>query len=327
MTGRDNGSKALTIREGERPDLPTQYALSKVNTATVSFKRNARQRRSVVREFLEWVGKPAEEITPEHVEAWRAQQDVDGVAASTLYKDISFISQFFEYLVGKGLIRFNPVPKGKWRNSFRPKPYSSEKVKALSPQQVKSFLGAIDRETAQGARLYAMCLAMLHTGMRAAEVCGILWKDSSLDGGPPTVRTRVKGGEWVTFELTEEAAEAIGEYLRIAKRRPRGTHALFCPVTKRKKGGKRYQPLDTFYLWDQVKRIARKVGLDMNVHTFRHTFAQLYHESGASQPEVQGALGHKSGATTRLYLDRLAPRSAKAGRAVQKALQEAPRAP
>ena len=67
------------------------------------------------------------------------------------------------------------------------------------------------------------------------------------------------------------------------------------------------------------------MGLDMTIHTFRHTFAQLYHESGASQPEVQGALGHKSGATTRIYLDHLAPRSAKAGRAVQKAIEEATR--
>lgn len=63
----------------------------------------------------------------------------------------------------------------------------------------------------------------------------------------------------------------------------------------------------------------------MTTHTFRHTFAQLYHESGASEPEVQGALGHKSGATTRVYLEKLAPRSAKAGRAVQKAIETATR--
>ena len=61
----------------------------------------------------------------------------------------------------------------------------------------------------------------------------------------------------------------------------------------------------------------------MTVHTFRHTFAQLYHETGASQPEVQGALGHKSAATTRVYLDKLAPRSAKAGTAAQKAIEGA----
>lgn len=114
---------------------------------------------------------------------------------------------------------------------------------------------------------------------------------------------------------------AIKECLRIARTRPKPCHALFAPVTKRKKGRKLYQSLDPYYLWKQVKRVADKVGLDMTVHMFRHTFAQLYHESGASQPEVQGALGHKSGATTRLYLDRLAPRSARAGRAVQEMLR------
>jgi len=266
------------------------------------------------------------------VEAYKSHLEATGYAASTIYQRISIISQFFEYALTKAIIRYNPVPKGRWRNSFRPKPYSSEKVKALTPQDVKKFLEAIDRETIQGARLYAMSLVMLHTGMRASEVCGILWKNTNLDGDPPTVRTRVKGGEYVTFELTEQAARAIREYLRIAGRRPRGPDALFAPVTKRRKGrshrdprrrGKLYQPLDPYYLWKQVKRIAGKVGLDMNVHTFRHTFAQLYHETGASQPEVQGALGHKSAATTRIYLDKLAPRSAKAGKAVQKAIEGA----
>jgi len=318
--------------EPQEMDIASAYALSKVNPNVVTAKRNAKVRRSVVRRFLEFAGKPIEEITPEDVEAYKSHLEATGYAASTIYQRISIISQFFEYAISKAIIRYNPVPKGRWRNSFRPKPYSSEKVKALTPQDVKKFLEAIDRETVQGARLYAMSLVMLHTGMRASEVCGILWKNSNLDGDPPTVRTRVKGGEYVTFELTEQATEAIRDYLRIAGRRPRGPHALFAPVTKRRKGkshrdprrrGKLYQPLDPYYLWKQVKRIAGKVGLDMNVHTFRHTFAQLYHETGASQPEVQGALGHKSAATTRIYLDKLAPRSAKAGKAVQRAIEGA----
>jgi integrase len=130
----------------------------------------------------------------------------------------------------------------------------------------------------------------------------------------------------VSLEICQarvEGAEAIKECLRIAKTRPRASYPLFAPVTKRKKAEKPYQPLDPYYLWKQVKSIAEKVGLDITIHTFRHTFAQIYHESGASQPEVQGALGHKSGASTRVHLDHLAPRSAKAGRAVRKALEEA----
>jgi len=293
-------ARELIEWEPQEMDITTAYALSKVNPNVATAKRNAKVRRSVVRAFLEFVGKPVEDVTPGDVEAYKSHLEATGYAASTIYQRISIISQFFEYAVEKGIIRYNPVPKGRWRSSFKPKPYSSEKAKALSPQEVKRFLGAIDRETPQGARLYGMSLVMLHTGMRASEVCGI-----------------------VTFELTGQAAEAIREYLRISRRRPRGPHALFAPVTKRRKGRKLYQPLDPYYLWKQVKRIAGKVALDMNVHTFRHTFAQLYHETGASQPEVQGALGHRSAATTRVYLDKLAPRSAKAGRAVQKAIEEA----
>jgi len=314
---------ALVKSEPREIDLVSAYALAKVNTNTASAKRNAKARRSVVYRFLEFASKPIEEITPLDVENYKSQLEATGYAASSIYQKISIISQFFEYAVSKEIIQYNPVPSGKWRNGFRPKPYSSEKVKALTPQEVKLFLGAIDRETVAGARLFAMTLTMLTTGMRSSEVCGILWKHTNLNNsGIPTVRTRVKGGEFVTFELTEEAREAIREYLRISKRRPKKPHALFSPLTKRKKGQKLYQPLDPYYLWKQVKRIAEKVGLDMNVHTFRHTFAQLYHETGASQPEVQGALGHRSGATTRIYLDKLAPRSAKAGRAVQTMLKE-----
>jgi len=316
-------AKELIKQEPQEMDIATAYALSKVNPNVVTAKRNAKVRRSVVRRFLEFAGKPIDEITPEDVEAYKSHLEATGSAASTIYQRISIISQFFEYAISKAIIRYNPVPKGRWRNSFRPKPYSSEKVKSLSPQDVKKFLEAIDRETIQGARLYAMSLVMLHTGMRASEVCGILWKNTNLDGDPPTVRTRVKGGEYVTFELTEQATEAIRDYLGIAGRRLRGPHALFAPVTKRRKGKRLYQPLDPYYLWKQVKRIAGKVGLDMNVHTFRHTFAQLYHETGASQPEVQGALGHKSAATTRIYLGKLAPRSAKAGKAVHRAIEGA----
>lgn len=321
MTEENEVTKELAAREGEGPDLATLYALAKVNTDTTTYKRNARQRRSIVRAFLDWVGKPAEEVTPENVEAWRSQQEVEGYAAATIYKNVSILSQFYEYLIEKGVVRFNPVPKGKWRNGFRPKPYGGESIKALSPEEVKAFFEAIDRETVMGKRLHAMCLVILHTGMRTSEVCNILWKNTNLDGQRPTVRTRVKGGEWVTFELTEEAAGAIRDYLRAAQRRPRDEHALFSPITKRKKGGKRYQALDPFYLWAQVKRVAKRAGIKgMTVHRFRHTFAQLFQESGASVPEVQGALGHKSQATTRLYLHRLAPRSAKAGRAVQRML-------
>lgn len=321
MTGNENGSKALTIREGERPDLASLYALAKTNPASRTVEKMAKTRRMVARRFLTWAGKRVEDITPQDVEAFRSEMEVQGYAKSTQYQRVSLLSQFFEYAVAQGLIDFNPVPKGEWRKAFRPKPYGGETVKALSAEEVKAFFEAIDRETVGGARLFAMCRLMLETGMRAAEVGDIRWKNTRLANGIPTIRTKVKGGDWETFEITDEARADILHYLALSGRKPRGDQALFASIPKRKKGGKRHQPLSPIYLWYQVKRIAGKVGLEMSPHTFRHTFAQLYHESGASQPEVQGALGHKSGDATRIYLDHLAPRSRKAGKAIQQMLK------
>lgn len=311
--------------EGRELDLATAYALAKSSSGTLARDRNARLRRSVVRSFLTFAKAPVEEIAYGDVEAWRSDMEARGLAASTMYQRVSLVSQFFEWLVAKGVVRFNPVPQGEWRAPFRPKPYSSERVKAMAPGEVVAFFAAIPTHTIAGLRLKAMCQLMLTTGMRAAEVCGILWRNVSLGNGQPMVRTRVKGGAWVSFELTEEAVQAIRDYLAAAARDPRPDDGLFAPVTQRRKGGKEGQPLDPFYLWAQVKKVGKRAGLGwVNVHTWRHSFAQLYHEAGASLPEVQGALGHSSGATTKVYIDHLAPRSARAGRAVQAAIEGMP---
>lgn len=308
----------------QHPDIATLYALSKSN-GTMTNQRNIKARRSVAAKFLRWLGKPIGEVNHQDVMLWRAEQEAKGLSHATIYQRLSIVSTLFEFAIANGLASHNPVAGlgSEWRKTTRPRPYSSEKVKALSPQEVQTFLAAIDRSTVQGARLYAMVLTMLHTGMRASEVCNILWKNTNLNNGVPTVRTRVKGGDFVTFELIEEVADSIRAYLRIAKRRPRRPHALFAPVVKRRRNGQLYPPMRSYYLWTQVKAVAKRVGIEMTTHTFRHTFAQLFHNAGASQPEVQGALGHKNAATTRVYLGKLAPRSRKAGLAVQKVLAEA----
>jgi integrase len=310
------------------PDaLATAYALAKTSPGTRTMEKNARARRSIVRRFLEWAEKPPTAVTPQDIADWRSYLEVGGgpkgkpLSKATQYHHISIVSQFFEWLVSQRAVEFNPVPSGKWRNGFRPKPYGSEKVKALTAEDVRAFVREIDRDTVAGARLYAMVKLMLTTGMRAAEVCGIRAKNARLDNGTPTVRSKVKGGEWVTWEITESTRQAILDYLALAGREPKGNAALFASIPRRHKGGKLNEPLTPYYLWSQVKRVAEKAGIqDMTVHRFRHTFAQLYSQE-ATIPEVQGMLGHKSERTTRGYLGKLAPRPSKAGKTIEAILE------
>lgn len=295
-------------------DLTAAYALSKVNTETVTCEKAARMRRSLVLTFLD--GRQPEHIAFADVQAYRSSMEAAGYANSTTYRHISIIGGFFEFLMDRGLIQVNPVPKGRWRNGFRPQPYASEKTRGLTREEVLAFLGAIDETTVAGARLTAQVRLMLECGLRAAEVVNVTWENASLDGAHPSIRTKLKGGRWQTFLITDEARDAISHYLTLAGRKPKKGQALFTSIP-RQKGGKRDRPMTTYYLYMQIRRIGERLGIRVSPHSFRHTFAQAYHETGATVPEVQGALGHQHSATTRIYLSALAPNSTRPAKAVQ----------
>lgn len=310
-------TRELVKVERRDNDLAMQFVRATSNPEARSFIKWGRQKASIIRGFISWVGKPPSEVTRADIEDYRSELEALGRSKSSQYNRICTLSRFFSWLEEQGLVEANPVPGSEWRRSFRPEPYSSKKTRALSPQEVQRFLEAIP-DTMQGARLRAMVLLALTTGARSSEVCGILWEDVRLANDPPLVMMKTKGGRWVEYELTPLVVEAIREYLRVAERRPRRGHGLFCPVTRRKKKGQRYQPVDPFYFYSQVRGVGEKAGLGrISPHTFRHTFAQLLNGQGWSVPEIQGSLGHKSSQTTRIYLDRLSPRSSRAGKVIQ----------
>lgn len=294
--------------------LAEMYALSKSN-GTSSNLHNIRMRRSITTKFLEWLGKPIDETTHQDIILWRGEQEARNLKPATIYQRLSVLSSLFDFAIANGFAIYNPIAGlgSEWRKSIRPKPYSSEKVKSLSSQEVNRFLEAIDRDTEAGSRLYAQVMLMLMCGLRASEVCSITSENCNLDDDPPSIRTLCKGGIWVSFNLTSESAETIKDYLEVSGRDPKSQEPLF-------KNGS--GPVTPHHLWREVKRVGKRAGIEgIYPHRFRHSFAQLYHESGASQPEVQGALGHRSAATTRIYLNNLAPRSAKAGRAIENVLR------
>jgi len=163
-----------------------------------------------------------------------------------------------------------------------------------------------------------MSLLALTTGMRSSEICGILWEDTRLANHPPLITTKVKGGKWTEFELTATVVQAIEEYLAQAGRKPKKGEGLFCSVLQVKDPKRQWRPLNPFNFYDQVRRTGEKAGLGrISPHTFRHSHAQLLNGHGWSVPEIQGSLGHKSSQTTRIYLDKLAPRSCRSGQVIE----------
>lgn len=316
---RETGQELVKYRgQQEEMDLATAYALAKTNPSSRTVEKAAQTRRVQVRKFLEWVGKDVEDVTREDIEGYRAEMEAAGYAKATQYQRISLLSQFFEYAISQGIITHNPV-RAISRNGFRPRPYSSEQTRGLAPEEVRAFFGAIDRETVTGARLFAMCRLMLECGLRAAEVCDISWRNTRLSEDEPTVRTKVKGGDWSTFPLSDQAVLDIRHYLTLAGRKPKAKDSLFTS-TGRKRRGKKNRGLTPNLLWYQFKGVAEKAGVEMSPHTLRHTHAQQAEVAGIPVREIQASLGHRSVETTLTYLDKLAPRSRRVGKAVQRAI-------
>ena len=120
------------------------------------------------------------------------------------------------------------------------------------------------------------------------------------------VRVRRKGGKFETIPLNYKACQAIASYLRV---RPAVAHqALF--VTKF------LTPMSKRAIQSMVAKYCKDSGIrNASVHSLRHTMATHHVARGTDLKTVQETLGHKSLATTSIYVSL-------ARKAQKKALQE-----
>jgi site-specific recombinase XerD len=214
---------------------------------------------------------------------------------ATIERRLYAVSSFCGWLVESGALPRNPA-----RGIPRPK-------------RAQVVPRALPENAAQGLLLAARPLPMetcllwllLGTGMRRAEVAGIVLEDLDLPGKMLTVRG--KGGRERSVPLSPEVGEAIVSYL--PRRHPRkGSRALLLNAWG--------DPVTAHAVWRIVKRVAREAGLDtrqIRPHKFRTTFATtLARDKEVDIRTVQELLGHANLNTTMRYVEVSAPRKAHA---------------
>ncbi len=116
----------------------------------------------------------------------------------------------------------------------------------------------------------------------------------------------VKGGTIETREVREELVKAtMYEYLEASGRLADMTEDA--PIwTRHDRAGKPGVALTSHAFVKNLKRYAAAAGLaSFHLHQLRHTWARQAGDESGSMGIVQEGLGHKSQATTRVYLDRI----------------------
>jgi integrase/recombinase XerD len=331
--------------------LPSAELWANATTSGSSvFRRDLlRTKVNAVLHFFEFVAKPPTMVTPEDVRAWQQALEEDGLAQETVYGRISRVSSFYEWALKDPTLarhlKANPV---KLARPKAPKPYQSERIKALRDEDVDALL-AVVRATIAGddpvasvvaRRDYALLLFYLLSGMRRTEIIRLRWCDVDLRrDGSVVLSTKVKGGTYLTREIADPSAQqALLDYLHASGRfdsmttysplwvahdraqtTPSGKAKRKAgkPGTKEKVARTPGKPLSSHGFVKRLKEYAKEAGLEhIHLHQTRHTYARLVSEEAGSIIEVQDALGHKNLATTRVYAQRVAIKRDKHSRAI-----------
>jgi integrase len=149
-------------------------------------------------------------------------------------------------------------------------------LKHLTKDELVSLLGV----AGENDRL--MFLLSVNHGLRVSEVIG-LTAENFVDGH--LVLQRLKGSCKTIQRLLPNEATLLAEH------KPAPDGRLF--------------PISRCTAWRRIKAIGAQAGIESfkcHPHVFKHTCATLGLKGGMTLPEVQARLGHKSGASTMMYL-------------------------
>ncbi len=171
----------------------------------------------------------------------------------------------------------------------------------LTDDEVHALLRACSAKAATGIRNRALITVLYRSGLRINEALSAYPKDVDRSAGAIRV-LHGKGKRARTVGIDPGAMAVIERWFDMRTRIGlSGKQRLFCTLQGR--------PMTDSYMRVLLPRLARKVGIEKRVHAhgFRHTHAAQLRAEGVDIGIISKQLGHRSIATTALYLDHIAP--------------------
>nr|WP_041610335.1 tyrosine-type recombinase/integrase [Treponema brennaborense] len=247
--------------------------------------------------FLDWLQKkhPAESVeqalervTVQDLLYYLVQRKTVGADELTIAKDISALRSFGNFLVARHVWSENCACLLERPKARRALP------RVLSPEQVETFLNAIDVSEPLGVRDRALFELIYSCGLRISEASGLLLQNLHLK--ERIVLVRGKGDKERIVPFGDAALRWLSSWL--SEYRPQLVGSRQIPyVFVNYKG----MPLSRKGIWKRFQEIEVRSGVSAKVHTLRHSFATHLLAGGADLRSVQELLGHSDLVTTQIY--------------------------
>ncbi len=218
---------------------------------------------------------------------WRASSGKK-LAPTTLSRTITVLKAFFAYLQNCRIRDDDPtelLPRNR-----RPK----RLPETVDYDSIQRILEVIDTSTDIGYRDRTIFELIYSCGLRVSECANLrLNRYYSLE---KRLVVMGKGSKERMVPVGDVAAAYLATYM--ASVRPRMLGNVKCPylfVSQEKRVITREE------IWHRLKKYCDLAGVDMKVHTLRHSFATHMLQNGADLRSVQELLGHSDIRTTEIY--------------------------
>lgn len=168
----------------------------------------------------------------------------------------------------------------------------------LSHEEIDRLLRVCSKRAPSGRRNRALLALLWRSGLRLGEALALTPKDVDLQEFVVRIQEGKTGKRVVGLDIS--TALLIDQWLVSRKTLGIGNRApLFCTL----QGGQ----IDQSYIRHLLPRLAKKAGIERRIHShgLRHRFSVDLVQEGADLITVQRLLGHRSAATTSVYLSRL----------------------
>jgi integrase/recombinase XerD len=224
-----------------------------------------------------------------------------GVSARTLRRRLSSVSGLYGFLLVRGDVTVNPVPRGLPTRRERQRPGQGVPLvraprmlpRILDPAEVDALTAALRMH-----RDRAMVAAMVLGGLRRCEVLGLRLADLRF-GERRLFIAEGKGGHQRLVPVSGRFFTEVSAYLDAERPAGTSTDRVFVVL----KGPRRGLPLSAAGLDEILDGARSRAGLaHASCHQLRHTCLTRLRKAGMALEAVQAQAGHASIESTRIYL-------------------------
>jgi len=292
----------MTMIAAQAQELTEQAGLQALYSRFIAYldskPRTVQTYNSALHQFFTWLAdKGITQPQRDHVLAYRDDL-LSRAKPTTVQAYMVAVRLFFRWTAQEGLYPdIADKIKGAKLNGKR------HKRDALTAEQVRTLLQAINQDSPQGRRDYAIVALMVTGGLRDIEVVQANIED--MRQGPGGTVLYIQGKGWDSkdeyISLARPVEDAIKAYLA-ARGETQGP--LFASASNNSKGGR----MSTRSISAIVKGHMRAAGFDsdrLTAHSLRHTAGTLNLLNGGTLQETQQLLRHSNINTTMIYLHNL----------------------